>query len=473
MYNDDDQSEDDINNPEHIGMSAQVVYHDVNLAMNNENINDKYDGIVALFDSGAGEHMYPSSLPVIVDYGVSPNEKIRVANDAILSDPHRADARLDLMDNDHVLMLRNALTHPDIRTILISVSALLRDPLIRNIEFKGGYGFVYAHDGRILLTAHCRNGVYVVHLKRSKSSGVSSTEDDLTSDAFEASIIVDADLWHRRASHISHSSLLNTVNSGSIVEGNIIRNSVNKSIINTKCEPCILAKTRRSAASDQLRTEVQPMRPLETMFLDTGEAGVEGPLGEKYVMNAVDGYSSHVSVGFAATKDRLPHIAIKILDRLQRKTSRKIAEIRCDSGSEFNCSVFIGWADSQSIHIIFSPTDVHHLTGKVEHSFQTIFNLTRASMHYVHAPVFLWPYAMQHAVYAFNRMIVQSGKTCTPHQLMFSIKGPISVSELRIWGCRAYMRVLDKHRENKFDARAIPCTHLGYNYSHSSYTSDG
>ena len=425
-----------------------------------------------LLDSAASRHMQNASLPVKRDHGVAADERIRVATGRILDAPKKVDIDLNL-ENGSKFELKNVLTHPELRTSLVSVGALLEDPAVKVISFGRGGAKVQDHQGRVVMTARRENGVFVVNT----ACGERSTDDEDVGHAPETAVAAagestqdKADLWHQRACHLSKSTMMDTARTGAVIESEQWKRTANTAG-SLLCQPCLEGKMKKSPIGDHMREELKARRVLERLHLDTSGPFTPGLNGEKYRLNIVDEFSGDGHVLYTCSKDELPKVFIAWVKMVQNKLNLRIAELRSDGGGEFINKAVDAWCTENGTNPHWGPTDTPHLNGRAERFQQTIDNLQVAAMHAAGAPEHLWVYASRHAVAAHNRLMISSGDPKrTRHQVFFDIKKPTSVSEFKVWGCRAYARKPEESGDNKLTAKAIPCTNLGYSYQRSSYT---
>ncbi|GFQ87620.1 retrovirus-related Pol polyprotein from transposon TNT 1-94 [Trichonephila clavata] len=110
-----------------------------------------------------------------------------------------------------------------------------------------------AEDGKVLLSAYLKNGVYHLYPK------VLGPRKRIT---FEASALMDKKLefWHKRLAHVSPSVISRTV------KENGARGLPNFKNFELKCEPCQLNKQRR--VSFKRQEGIRSRRPLELLYGD-------------------------------------------------------------------------------------------------------------------------------------------------------------------------------------------------------------
>ncbi len=427
-------------------------------------------------DSGAVAHTFGAGQLIINDHGPLTNQAIRVANGKLLQAPRHVDTALTLGDGS-TFPLRDALVHPDIKASLVSVGALCEDKNIDCVVFRNEGAKVFGTDGQVVMSApKClHTGRYEIMqvdgpvdltVDPDPVRSITSQHGDKATSSVHAigqssqpSVDLDTNMWHQRT-HMGYTTLQRAAISGALVQGDDILASLK--VCSHHCKSCVLCKARRANVAKALRPDSRPPGPLHTVTVDTW---VRLPLSrdeERYVSIMVDGYSSYITVAITQTKDVLTAAIIAGLERGKVAAGHPVVYLRADRGSENANNELASWCTKSGTTLMLAPTDVHHLTGKAERAIGTMGNYTRAIMHAAKAPYWLWPHAVRYAVYMYNHCIVQRGHSLTPHQLLHGLTVPISLNELKVWGCDVTMRRLDKHVAHDLQPLAIQGINLGY-----------
>jgi hypothetical protein len=136
-----------------------------------------------------------------------------------------------------------------------------------------------------------------------------------------------------------------------------------------------------------------------------------------------------------------------------------------DNGSPFTSHDFSKHLQAFSQVTRFAGAGAHHQNGIAERAIRTIVSLARTMM--MHATIHwpdtsdtqLWPMAVQHATYLYNRMPSLESGTC-PYDLFTRSRFVQSqFTDAHVWGCPTY--VLDKTiADGKKPAKWIPRSHL-------------
>jgi len=104
--------------------------------------------------------------------------------------------------------------------------------------------------------------------------------------------------------------------------------------------------------------------------------------------------------------------------------------------------------------------------GVAERKNMHIVEITRAMLNEKNLPNYFWAEAVGTAVYIMNRTPTVTVHGMTPEE-KFTGKKP-NVSHLRVFGCNAYVHVLDEKR-SKLDPKAKKCIFIGYSLKQKGY----
>ena len=205
----------------------------------------------------------------------------------------------------------------------------------------------------------------------------------------------------------------------------------------------------------------------QIILLDVVYSDLAGPIdpigkdGFKYVINFVDEYSGCTFCYCLKQK----YDAVKLTEKFISDVAPygKIKVICTDNGGEFISDDFNSLLIKNKIkHNYVCPYSPHQ-NGTAERSWRTLFDMARALLIESKLPKFLWPYAINAAVYIRNRCFVQRIND-TPFHLITN-KTP-DLSKLHIFGsvCYSYL-----NNGKKLDPRSKKGYFVGYNKYSPSY----
>ena len=88
-------------------------------------------------------------------------------------------------------------------------------------------------------------------------------------------------------------------------------------------------------------------------------------------------------------------------------------------------------------------------------------------LHHAQKPLTFWAEAISTACYVRNRSPTAFLKNVTPYKHWYGKKP--DVSNLKVFGCKAYVHVPDAKRKDKFDKKSIPCVFVGYSSNDNGF----
>jgi hypothetical protein len=135
------------------------------------------------------------------------------------------------------------------------------------------------------------------------------------------------------------------------------------------------------------------------------------------------------------------------------KTGKRINYLRCDNAKEFLRPAFNEYLGTQGTVL----QDIPELNGTAERNVRTVMNMMHSMLKGAGVPKKLWAEVIVAACYITNRFTSSSERS--PHELWFGTNP--DVSELRIYGCTAFVHV-PKETSRGLDDRFEKCIPIGY-----------
>ncbi|CAI7803072.1 unnamed protein product [Closterium sp. NIES-54] len=179
------------------------------------------------------------------------------------------------------------------------------------------------------------------------------------------------------------------------------------------CVPCVEGRQRAAPHSSSFPpTEA----PLQTLHMDVwGPARVRGQGHERYFLLVVDDYSRYTTVFPLRSKDEV----------------------------------------TEGIRQTFTLPASPQQNGIAERRIGMVMDVARTSM--IHAPHFMWPFAVQYTAHQINLQRRVSLPETTPTLRWTGKVG--DACAFRVWGSRAFVR---DTTTDKLSSRAVPCVFLGF-----------
>ena len=271
---------------------------------------------------------------------------------------------------------------------------------------------------------------------------------------------IEADLWHARLGHIAKTTLQHTCTA---VNG-IPSYTDLSHVYGEPCRHCIAG---RFPESSHYPREHRANIPLTRVYVDCTGKHKQGWDGSTFTLNMIDEYTGYAMTFCMTSKDQVPKYLREGINRFhQLGNGNKIQEIRSDQGSEFHNETVMTLLAEYSITLTHSSPYVPQQNGVVERLNRSIAEITRCLLsHSGRSPTY-WPDAYKHAVYLYNRRVA-SGKQKTHYELLTG-KVP-NLTDVRVWGCTAYVRVPTALQKEKFGARGVKCIYFGHDEYSTGY----
>jgi hypothetical protein len=264
---------------------------------------------------------------------------------------------------------------------------------------------------------------------------------------------MDATLWHRRLSHLNHADV-KLLMDGNLVTGMKFQSSSKPDPI---CEPCISGKQHRHV--NKVATSHA------TGLLDLTHTDLHGPLpvqspeGYKYWVTFIDDKSRHFSLMLLKKKSDAFGALKQYKALLETHTGRRMKAVRDDKGGEWMSTAQKRFFAEQGIQFQHTVRAEPHQNGVAERANRTIAEHVTAMLTESHLPANFWSYAVLAYAYVHNRSPTSAVPGTLPYTLMCKRKP--DVSNLRVFGCTAYVHVKKDQRKG-LSSHTQKCVFIGY-----------
>ena len=268
--------------------------------------------------------------------------------------------------------------------------------------------------------------------------------------------------WHFRLGHWNLAWIQSLIRKG-ILHVKDQRASQQESLCG--CAACNLAKQVRKSegtVKHSIRKEKDGklkegnLRPGAMISSDQYVSSVPGRLpntyGKETAANKYMGGTIFIdeASGFTFIKNQVSLGAAETIrakhefERDAQRNGIRISSYRADNGV-YRSAAFREDLNKFKQTIQFSPVGGHHHNGVSERSIRTITTCARAMIIHalIHNPteveLELWPFAMEYAVFLWNKMPKQDGRL-SPEEIYYGIKSDYHhLKDARTWGCPAYV----------------------------------
>ncbi|GKB14277.1 zinc finger, CCHC-type containing protein, partial [Tanacetum coccineum] len=267
--------------------------------------------------------------------------------------------------------------------------------------------------------------------------------DDSDSVYMSSSTVVNSSLWHARLGHVHYKRMLE-MSKDELIPA-IDENP-------DKCTTCMLTKITRQPFKSITRKSVI----LELIHSDLCDFHATPSLGnKKYVITFIDDASRFCYVYLLHAKDEALDKFRIYKTEVELQQNDLVKTLRTDRGGEYYDPVFF-----QSVGIIHETTAPYtpQQNGVAERKNRALKEMVNSMLSYSGLSEGFWGEAMLTACYLLNRVPNKRNKT-TPYELWYK-KRP-NLAFLRVWGCRAVVRIPDPKRKT-LGEKGIDCIFVGH-----------
>jgi hypothetical protein len=429
-----------------------------------------------IYDSGANAHIINnldyviSSKALEMDVGTADGgASMKVLSEVVIQLP--LISRDGLVQTNYII--RECLFVPSSRCNLISMSKLTQAKAA--IHGTYGSGFItLEHDGDEVGVCDEKDGLY--HIRLADSTRVPSPDAD------RLAMVVDFQdkvwQWHFRLGHPTWEYMLWLLDRS---EGMVdITAAQIKAKYGTVCPVCATTKATLKVPREPARRRAT--RVGERLHVDIwGRYPVVGINNSQYMLIITDDFSRYSWGEAAPSRENMAQRAINMINKIHNVHDAHTALIRLDQEIA-NTEVFRDWATAEGIIIEGTVPYAHYQNGVAERKNRTIRDTTsvilaQGNMSHIilrglearnqellahtRLPEKMWPWAMQHAIWARNRLPSRSNKDkLTPWELVHGAVPDLSVE--KTWGSRVYVTVPHETRGPKLQQRAWPGHYVGH-----------
>ncbi|KAJ9566098.1 hypothetical protein OSB04_002064 [Centaurea solstitialis] len=234
-----------------------------------------------------------------------------------------------------------------------------------------------------------------------------------------------SELWHARLGHV-HYKRMRDMSKMSLILAFELNGE--------KCKTCMLTKITRQPFAKNINRDTKVLELVHSDLCDFHSISSLG--NKKYVVTFIDD-------------------ATRYCYEVELYHGVKIKTLRTDRGGKYYDPVY--FQSTGIIHQITAPYTPQQ-NGVSERKNRTLKEMVNSMISYSGLSDGFWGEAMLTACYLLNRVPNKRNKI-TPYELWHK-KVP-KLSYLRVWGCRAMVRLTDP-KINNIDQRGIDCVFIGY-----------
>ena len=334
---------------------------------------------------------------------------------------------------------------PDLRNSLLSVLYLTKHRGL-SVFIEGGV-VKFTLNGTLLFTATAADDQNIAYLDGTvvgpESANFSSSIHTLP---------LNRQLWHRRLCHHSLDSV-SAMHNHNLVTGMKLVYSGKPDPI---CEPCLAGKMNANPfpPSDDTVTRI-----LQRVYSDVHQLHTQTRDGYKYWITFIDALTKFYVVyllkrksdAFTAFKDYKAYA--------ENITGQRMGEFQMDKGGEYISKAFLAYLREHGIVVRMTVRNRPQQNGVAERANRTIEEHTTSMLEQAGLPDSFRGEAVGAYVHVRNMIPTAANPTTTPFELWHKKKP--EVSNLRIWGCNAYVHV-QKDKRTGIHSHMERCIFLGY-----------
>jgi hypothetical protein len=232
------------------------------------------------------------------------------------------------------------------------------------------------------------------------------------------------------------------------------------------CEACRLGKAKRQVSRDAMP---RASKPGEIIHVDVQTIKPIGYNGYNYFALYLDDKTRNMWVRFLKKKGDASQASIEFVKQIKIVTGAYPREWNTDGGKEF--LRFNAWIKKEGTETRISPPRTPEPNGPIERAQGYVMQTARVMVIDSGLPAYLWPLAVETAIYVINRL-VRDGETQSPLKQWRDILGlpnaDTSLRHVKVWGCKAYVHIPqeDRIKALKMMPRARVGRLVGYEGDH-------
>ena len=261
-----------------------------------------------------------------------------------------------------------------------------------------------------------------------------------------------AKFWHETMGHLNYDDLAKLPK---MVEGMQIIGPIRKEF----CEPCALAKQRRTPSRSPMSKVDGPFHRIHVDLLGGKESLPRSIGGHKYGQTITDQATRHRWVDFLKKKEDALRYLKNFVQYVQVQFKTTIRIIRSDNGGEYDSQEAREWMTSMGIIQELTMPDSPEQNGIDERTNGILLSRARAQLIAAGLPDTLWAESFKTGIYVINRSPT-SVLDKTPYEALHKAKP--NLSRMHPFGLVCYAHDYKCKTRGKMAPRGFKCYFLGY-----------
>ncbi|MDN6612538.1 MAG: DDE-type integrase/transposase/recombinase, partial [Staphylococcus equorum] len=362
----------------------------------------------------------------------------------------------DQSGNPKTITFEDVLFVPELQANLLSLNDLVK---LGTVEFTPKYVYLKLYDSTDILIVAIRNeeSHWIAPNSDNKLDlSIQPTVKPVSEKAYRVSEINKDTLshWHNRFLH-TNVDTLKLMYKNNLVTGM----DLGKKYTNLgKCEICELAHAHKQPFRSRPHI-TKATAPLELIHSDLCEFNIPSYAhGYRYIITILDDFTRYHEVHLLRHKNDAGKIIADFIGRAQqdhKKMGYKVKALFSDNGGEFIHQLLNDYLYQHHIIHYFSPPYTPQQNGRIERLNRTLIEKMVGAILQARLPPNIWEFAIKHSSWIINN--VTHSATGKIPQALWDNTTP-NVSDLKIFGCRAYVH---QPRQHKGGASSITGIFIG------------
>jgi hypothetical protein len=302
-------------------------------------------------------------------------------------------------------------------------------------------------DGEVYLKAYVKGKLWRFQARRADLPLVKEA-------VFHVDRSVTLERWHKRLGHLSPKAIQN-MDMKNMVKG--LEGIAALDLPDQPCVSCVEANMVQGRFHSRPWDE-RAKRRLELVHTDLCTVKPTAYGGYNYFVSFTDDFSRMSWVIPLKSKDETFGAFLKWVKEVENFTGERLKRLRCDGGGEYISNQFKAWLGSRGIQQEVTPKKTPEQNGVAERLNRTLCEKMRAMLLDSGLSPKFWAEAAQTACFLRNLSPTRILGILVPSKLR-SNKLP-NVAYLRVWGCKAFVKVKDYRK--KLEPKAKECIFTGY-----------
>jgi len=280
------------------------------------------------------------------------------------------------------------------------------------------------------------------------NAGIPS-QAQLTATSAKASKNVGYDTWHKRLGHPSDDVIRRAPENVENFPGIVVPSN------SPPCKACAEGKMHRKPfplSTSRAKT------PFELMHTDLKEFPLSSYHKYKWYISFLDDCTSYGWISYLRKKSDATASLRQFKAAAENQHNAVIKRWRFDGGTEFE--EFKTDLREAGIVLEVSLPYEHQQHGRAERFNRTIMDRAQSIRFDACLPQNWWEFCVEHAVYLYNRTPMKRLMWKTTTEALTKVKPDLS--NLRVFGCAAYVYLPKEKRNNKLAAKSELMIFLGY-----------